>query len=122
MLRAVAVACLVLSACASVPSETATETASPERGYAGTVQKVFRVVRAADASAMRLLGSVGNVLAPVLRRNEETHQYVVRTPTGQIIAQSDQEFPVGECVRVIPEPGSAGPAFRYGEALVVRCP
>jgi hypothetical protein len=104
-----------------MPPETTTETASPERGYAGTVQKAFRVVRAADASVMRLLGNVGNTLAPVLRRHEETHQYVVRTPNGQIIAQSDQEFPVGECVRVIPEEGSSGPAFRYGEARILPC-
>jgi hypothetical protein len=117
MLRAAALACLALTACTSAPPQAA----EPAPGYAGTVQKTFRVVRAADASAMRLLGKVGQALAPVLRRNEETHQYVVRTPSGQIIAQSDQEFPVGECVRVIPEEGSSGPAFRYGEARVVPC-
>jgi len=44
----------------------------------------------------------------------------VRTPKGQIIAQSDEEFPVGECVQIIPQGESTGPAFRYGEAQVVR--
>jgi hypothetical protein len=110
-------ACLLLAACTSLPKESA----EPPPGYAGTVQKVFRVVRSSDDSPARLLGKLGNVLAPVLRRHEETHQYVVRTPGGQILAQSDHEFSVGECVRVIPQAASSGPAFRYGEADVVRC-
>jgi hypothetical protein len=117
MTRWAALACLAFAACAQAPQESA----EPQRGYAGTVQKVFRVVRSADDSAMRLLGRLGATLAPVLRQHQETHQYVVRTPEGQILAQSDQEFPVGECVRVIPETTSAGPAFRYGEARVVPC-
>jgi hypothetical protein len=117
MVRLAAIACLALAACAPLPPQTD----KPERAYAGTVQKVFRVVRAADASAMRLLGGLGNALAPLLTQSEETHQYVVRTPSGQIIAQSDQEFPVGECVRVIPQSDRSGPAFRYGEARVVPC-
>jgi hypothetical protein len=117
MVRFAALACLMLGACAPLP----TQTAKDEHGYSGTVQKVFRVVRTADLSAMRLLGKLGAALAPVLGQNEETHQYVVRTPGGQIIAQSDQEFPLGECVRVIPENNSSGPAFRYGEARVLPC-
>lgn len=117
MVRFAALACLALAACAPLP----TQPAKDEQGYAGTVQKVFRVVRTSELPAMRLLGKLGAALAPVLGRNEETHQYVVRTPSGQIIAQSDQEFPLGECVRVIPENNSPGPAFRYGEAKVVPC-
>lgn len=70
---------------------------------------------------MSFLGRVGRVLGPALRQNEETHQYIVRTPGGHIIAQSDAEFPVGECVRVIPEVDRPGPDFRYGEAAVVPC-
>jgi starvation-inducible outer membrane lipoprotein len=116
MTRWAALACLALAACAGPPEKT-----ESQGGYAGTVQKVFRVVRGADDSAMRLLGRLGATLAPVLRQHQETHQYVVRTPNGQILAQSDQEYPVGECVRVIPETASAGPAFRYGEARVVPC-
>ena len=95
--------------------------ANTEGGYTGTVQKVLRVVRrGSDLPGMRFLGRVGGVLAPALRQNAETHQYIVRTPSGQIIAQSDEEFPVGECVAVIPETNSSGPAFRYGEAAVVK--
>jgi len=113
-------ACLVLlplAACASVPAEKP----GGDSRYSGTVQKVVRVVRqGADLPGMKLLGKVGNVLAPALRQNAETLQYVVRTPTGQIMAQSDSEFSVGDCVQVIPRSQGSGPAFRYGEADVVR--
>jgi hypothetical protein len=113
-------ACLVLlplAACASAPAEKP----SGDSRYSGTVQKVLRVVRqGADVPGMKLLGKVGNVLAPALRQNAETLQYVVRTPTGQIMAQSDSEFSVGDCVQVIPRSQGSGPAFRYGEADVVR--
>ena len=85
------------------------------------MQKVFRVVRqGADLPGMSLFGKAGAALSSKLRRNGETHQYVVSTPQGQIMAQSDEEFPVGECVQVIPHGDSAGPAFRYGEARVIR--
>jgi len=97
------------------------EKAGAERGYAGVVQKVFRVVRrGADLPGMGLLGQVGGRLGSLLRQNGETHQYIVRTPQGQVIAQSDDEFPVGECVEVIPQSERPGPAFRYGEAAVVK--
>ena len=69
---------------------------------------------------MHLFGKVGSVLGPALRSKGETLQYVVRTPTGQIMAQSDSEFAVGDCVQVIPSTQASGPAFRYGEAEVVR--
>jgi hypothetical protein len=109
---------LALAACAPAPLENAPAAG----GYSGTVQKVFRVVRrGAELPGLRFLGKVESVLGPMLRQNEETHQYVVRTPSGQIMAQSDQEFPVGACVRVIPQADKPGPAFRYGEASVVRC-
>jgi hypothetical protein len=37
------------------------------------------------------------------------------------MAQSDEEFSVGECVEIVPESdGGSGPAFRYGEARVLR--
>jgi len=117
-------ACLVLlplAACASAPADRPAGGPSVDSRYSGTVQKVLRVVRqGADVPGMKLFGKVGNVLAPALRHNTETHQYVVRTPTGQIMAQSDSEFSVGECVQVIPSAQASGPAFRYGEAEVVR--
>jgi hypothetical protein len=69
---------------------------------------------------MHLFGKAGNVLGSALRRSTETQQYVVRTPTGQIVAQSDSEFSVGDCVQVVPRAQASGPAFRYGEADVVR--
>jgi hypothetical protein len=117
-------ACLVLlplAACASMPADRPAGEPSLDSRYSGTVQKVLRVVRqGADVPGMKLLGMVGNVLGPALRQKAETHQYVVRTPTGQIMAQSDSEFSVGDCVQVIPSPQASGPAFRYGEAEVVR--
>ena len=117
MIRFVLLALLPLAACAPMKVEQA----STRGGYTGTVQKVFRVVRrGADLPGIGLLGQVGSVLAPALRGNAETHQYIVRTPKGQIMAQSDEEFPVGECVQVIPETNKPGPAFRHGEAAVVR--
>ena len=106
MSRVIRFACLVLlplAACASAPPDRPAGQASVESRHAGTVQKVLRVVRqGADVPGMKLFGKVGNILAPALRHNTETHQYVVRTPAGQIMAQSDSEFSVGDCVQVIP--------------------
>ena len=112
---------VLLPACAqlkSAPSERADQT---YRGYAGTVQKVFEVTRQSDElPGIRLLGQVGSVIGPALRQSSETHQYVVRTRTGQITAQSDEQFSVGDCVEVIPQSDAYGPAFRYGQAYVAK--
>jgi hypothetical protein len=117
-------ACLVLlplAACASAPADRPAGEPSVDSRYSGTVQKVLLVVRqGAEVPGMKLLGKVGSVLGPALRQKAETRQYVVRTPTGQIMAQSDSEFSVGDCVEVIPAPQASGPAYRYGEAEVVR--
>jgi hypothetical protein len=112
-------ALLPLAACttpARVPE------AKAERGYQGTIQKVFLVVRqgAELPGTQQFIGRLRNALGPGVRQNAETRQYVVRTPKGQILAQSDDEFPVGECVEVIPQGENPGPAFRHGEAQVVR--
>lgn len=116
MLRFAWLALLPLAACAAIPAEPPPAAG----GYAGIVQKVIRVVRrGADLPAMGLLGQLGGRLGSMLRQNEETHQYVVRTPRGQIIAQSDEEFPVGACVQVIPQTDRSGPAFRHGEAQIL---
>jgi hypothetical protein len=117
VIRLACLALLPLAACTSVPAEKP----SADSRYSGTVQKVLRVVRqGADVPGMKFLGKVGSALAPALRQNGETLQYVVRTPAGQIMAQSDSEFAVGDCVQVIPRSQASGPAFRYGEADVVR--
>jgi hypothetical protein len=117
MFRFAWLALLALVACSS----TKNEVTSVRQGYQGTVQKVFRVVRqGVDLPGMSFFGKAGAALSSKLRQNGETHQYVVSTPKGQIIAQSDEEFPVGQCVQVIPQGDSAGPAFRYGEAEIVR--
>ena len=114
-------ACLVilavLSACAPV------QTGNPERGYAGTVQKVYPVtLQGRDMPGMRFLGRVGDVLGPSLRksRSGETNQYIVRTPSGQIMAQTDDAFSVGDCVEVIPQGDASGPAYRYGQVQLVK--
>lgn len=118
VIRFACLALLPLAACTSVPVD---KPSSSDSRYSGTVQKVLRVVRqGADLPGMNLLGKVGGILGPHLRQNGETHQYVVRTSTGQIMAQSDSEFAVGDCVQVIPRTQASGPAFRYGEAEVVR--
>jgi hypothetical protein len=118
MFRLALLALLPLAACttaAKVPE------AKAERGYQGTVQKVFLVVRqSTELPGTQFIGRLRKALGPGVRPNAETRQYVVRTPKGQILAQSDDEFPVGECVEVIPQGENAGPAFRYGEAQVVR--
>ena len=106
---------LLLPACSTAQLDKA------KRGYAGTVKKVFQVtLQGRDLPGIRLLGKAAGLLAPALRQSTETHQYVVGTPTGQITAQSDEEFAVGDCVEVIPEGGASGPAFRYGQARIVR--
>jgi hypothetical protein len=94
---------------------------APERGFAGVVQKAYPVtLQGKDLPGIRFLGRVGTLLAPKLRHSSETNQYVVRIPTGQIMAQSDEEFAVGECVEVIPQSDGAGPAYRRSEAKVVK--
>jgi hypothetical protein len=123
-IRVIRFACLVLlplAACVSTPAGRPAGEPSVDSRYSGTVQKVLLVVRqGAELPGMKLLGKVGGVLGPALRQKTETRQYVVRTPTGQIMAQSDSEFSVGDCVQVIPGPQASGPAFRYGEAEMVR--
>lgn len=117
---------LSLAACAHTQAEmpqaeSRSEKGSGESGYTGIVQKVFRIVRRGeDLPGMSYFGKAGSILSRALRQNAETHQYIVRTPKGEVIAQSDNEFPVGECVQVVPEVDRSGPAFRYGEAAVVR--
>jgi hypothetical protein len=112
----------LLPACTQVKIDRAEKAETVERGYAGTVQKVFPVTRQGEeVPGIRLLGQVGNVIGPALRQSSETHQYVVRTATGQIMAQSDEEFFVGDCVVVVPEDDApAGPAFRYGQARILK--
>lgn len=118
MVRFAWLALLALTACSSARIDEGSAT----RGYQGTVQKVFLVVRqSAELPGMQqFMGRLRNALGPAVRPNSETRQYVVRTPKGQIMAQSDEEFPVGECVEVIPHGDRAGPAFRYGEARIIR--
>jgi len=113
-------ACLVvlalLGACAPMKAE------KPERGLAGIVQKAYPVtLQGKDVPGIRFLGRVGALLAPKLRQSGETNQYVLRIPTGQIMAQSDDEFAVGECVEVIPQSdGASGPAYRRSEVKLVK--
>jgi hypothetical protein len=113
-------ACIVilalLAACAPLPAK------KQDHGYAGTVQKVYPVtLQGRDVPGIRFLGRVGDILGPKLRKSSETNQYVVRTPTGQIMVQSDEELAVGDCVEVIPQSDAAsGPAFRYGQAKIVK--
>ena len=86
-----------------------------------TIQKAFLVVRqSTELPGTEFIARLRKALGPSVRPNRETNQYVVSTPNGQILAQSDEEFPVGECVEVIPHGENLGPAFRYGEAQVVR--
>jgi hypothetical protein len=117
MVRFAWLALLLLVACTAMKVEKA----RTEARYTGTVHKVFHVVRQGpDLPGVRYFGRAANILAPALRQNAETRQYIVRTLGGNVIAQSDEEFPVGECVAVIPQSNSSGPVFRYGEATVVR--
>ena len=107
---------VLLPSCATVKTEKS------DRGYAGVVQKAYPVtLQGNDVPGIRFLGRVGAVLAPKLRQSGETNQYVVRIPTGQIMAQSDDEFAVGDCVEVVPQSDKAsGPAYRRSEADVVK--
>ena len=114
-------ACLVILA--MVPACAPMKSQSPERGYAGTVQKVYPVtLQGRDLPGMRFLGRMGEALGSSLRKSRtgETNQYVMRTRAGQIMAQSDDEFAVGDCVEVIPHGDASGPAYRYGQVRVVK--
>ena len=113
---------VVLAACASDKPAPRADSA-----YSGRVQKAYEVTKQGkDIPGMNLLDRVGAALGPKLRRSTQTHQYVLSTPTGQIMAQSDEQFAVGDCLDVIPrDDASRGPAFRLGEAQLVRsekCP
>lgn len=116
----VRLACLVvaalLPACAPIKPE------KPEHGFAGVVQKAYPVtLQGKDVPGIRSLGRLGALLAPKLRHSSETNQYVVRIPTGQIMAQSDDEFALGECVEVVPQNDRAfGPAYRRSDARIVK--
>jgi hypothetical protein len=110
-----------LAACAGVKSAPPGDVA-----YSGPVQKAYPVTKQGKdlvPGIPRLLGKYAslysNVVGPKLRRSGETNQYVVRTPTGQIMAQSDDEFEVGDCVDVIPLGNAEGPAYRLGQAQLV---
>jgi hypothetical protein len=105
----------VLAGCSSPSRDDA------ERRHTGTVQKVMHVARQADGlSVLERLEGFGKLLNSALRRRPETNQYVIRTADGQISAQSDEDFTVGQCVEVVPASDQAsGPAFRYGEARIV---
>ena len=112
-------ACIAILAL--MPACAPMKAGKPDRGHAGTVQKVYPVtVQGKDLPGIRLLGRVGSLLAPKLRRSSETNQYVLRTSTGQIMAQSDEEFAVGDCVEVVPQGDASGPAYRRSEADVVK--
>jgi hypothetical protein len=92
-----------------------------EAAYSGTVQKSYAVTKQGRdiPGVRRLLGKYANSIGPKLRRSGETNQYVVRTPTGQVMAQSDDEFEVGDCVDVIPLGSAEGPAYRLGQVQVL---
>jgi len=106
----------VLAACASVKSAPPRDVA-----YTGTVQRTYIVTKQGKdiPGIERLLGKYSHALAPKLRRSGETHQYVLRTPTGQIMAQSDDEFEVGDCVDVVPRGNAEGPAYRLEQAQLL---
>jgi len=107
---------------ATVPACAGVKSAPPGSvAHSGTVQKAYPVTtQGKDVPYVRrLLGKYSNAIAPKLRRSGETHQYVLRTPTGQIMAQSDDEFELGDCVDVVPLGNAEGPAYRLGQAQLL---
>jgi hypothetical protein len=112
----------VVSSLAVVAACSSTGRGDAERHYAGKVQKVTQVERQAEGvSLLNRIEIIGSLVNSAIRRRPETNQYVIRTSRGQISAQSDQQFSVGQCVEVIPEGERAsGPAFTYGEARIVE--
>jgi len=109
---------VILAACATKKSAPPGDVA-----YSGTVQKAYQVTRQGKdlvPGMNRLLGKYANALGPKLRRSGgETNQYVLRTPTGQIMAQSDDEFTLGDCVDVVPLGDPEGPAYRLDQVQLV---
>ena len=109
---------LTLAACAGVKSAPPGDVA-----YSGTVQKAYPVTKQGKdlvPGMRRFLGKYANSIGPKLRRSGgETIQYVVRTPTGQIMAQSDDEFELGDCLDVVPLGNAEGPAYRLGQVQLL---
>ena len=107
---------LTLAACGGIKQAPPGDVA-----YTGTVQRAYVVTRQGKGipGVERLLGKYSSAIAPKLRRSGETHQYVVRTPTGQIMAQSDDQFDVGDCLDVLPLGNAEGPAYRLGEVQLL---
>ena len=121
MLRlALLIALSALAACATKKSAPPGDIA-----YTGTVQKAYPVTRSGKdlipgVRIERFLGKYAGALGPRLRRSGgETNQYIVRTPTGQVMAQSDDEFEVGDCLDVVPLGNADGPAYRLGQVQLL---
>jgi len=110
----------MLTACAGVKSAPPGDVA-----HTGTVQKAYPINKPGKdlipgVRVDRFLGKYAGALGPKLRRaGGETTQYVVRTPTGQIMAQSDDEFEVGDCLDVVPLGDAEGPAYRLGQVQLL---
>ena len=113
---------LLLAVVATLPACAGVKSAPPgDVAYSGTVQRAYPVTTQGKdlPYVRRLLGKYSNAIAPKLRRSGETNQYILRTPAGQIMAQSDDEFEVGDCVDVVPLGNAEGPAYRLGQAQIL---
>ncbi|HKQ29089.1 MAG TPA: hypothetical protein VJT77_10855 [Burkholderiales bacterium] len=69
--------------------------------------------------ALYMFGLIGGLVNAALSGEGKTNFYLVNAEGGQVSAQSDERFAVGDCVEVIPaKSAQVGRAFPYGDARV----
>jgi hypothetical protein len=108
----VTVAVAFLGGCASIPGPDS------GRSYYGTVEKTMPITRPGQGGspALYMFGLIGGLVNAALSEGK-TNFYLVNADGGQVSAQSDERFAIGDCVEVIPAKSApAGRSFAYGDA------
>ena len=73
-----------------------------EHSYYGTVERTMQITRPGQGGspALYMFGLIGGLVNAALSGESKTNFYLVNA--GQVSAQSDERFGVGDCVEVIP--------------------
>jgi hypothetical protein len=117
----VTLAMAIVGGCASIPG------GDSDRSYYGTVEKTMPITRPGQGGspALYMFGLIGGLVNAALSGEGKTNFYLVNADGGQVSAQSDERFAIGDCVEVIPAKSApAGRSFAYGDARVTasrRC-
>ena len=117
---------LLLCGCAT--ERPASVGQGPERRFTGTVEKTAPSTRGgvSQSAVMPLAvvgGAIGGALAGLASADRSTHQHTIKLDSGMTIGVlSDDEFNIGDCVRVVVNDYSAEPLpwYSYGQARIDR--